>query len=430
MREKLVFHLLHKLKESQARAGIMETLHGKVETPAFAPVGTLATVKALAPEEMEEMGVQVILANTYHLYLRPGHRTIQELGGLHTFMGWRGTIVTDSGGFQAFSLGASKVDGVGKIAPLFPGPEKAPGWERVPDQGNPPHENEGNTPRQSRRRERSGEEKIPLATVTDEGVTFASHLDGSVHLLTPELSMEIQEHLGADIILALDECTSPLAGYEYTRESLVRTHRWALRSLQAHTTNQALFGIVQGGGYPDLRKDAATYIASLPFDGFAIGGSLGRSKADMHIILDVACPLLPEGAPRHLLGIGEVEDLFEATERGIDLFDCVTPTRYGRTGALLVSPPLGSRSGKFRINIFNSRFTRDPGPVDPSCPCWVCRNFSRAYLRHLFLSEELLAYRLASHHNVSFLVNLVRGIRESILSERFFSLKEKWLGSP
>lgn len=386
-----------------ARAGVLSTPHGDIPTPALLVVGTKATVKALGPDDLERAGVPGLLCNTYHLWLRPGPDLIASLGGLHRFMGWSGPIMTDSGGFQVFSLGWGLEHGVGKIG-FFPGEREPPGSG-------------------AKRRER-------LARVDEEGVTFTSHLDGSRLRLTPELSIAIQQKLGADIILALDECTSPFHDYAYTRVALERTHRWALRCLEARASSQALYGIVQGGYFPDLRIRAARFIASLPFDGYAIGGSLGRSKEDMGRVLEWTCPLLPEDRPRHLLGIGEPDDLFEAVARGIDTFDCVAPTRWARNGALLISPEAGGRrENRFRLSILRSAWAADDSPPDPYCSCYTCRRFSRAYLRHLFKEEELLAYRLASLHNVHFICSLMSEIRESILSGSFLELKRKWLGS-
>jgi queuine tRNA-ribosyltransferase/7-cyano-7-deazaguanine tRNA-ribosyltransferase len=264
--------------------------------------------------------------------------------------------------------------------------------------------------------------------ISEEGVEFRSHLDGSILRLTPEKAMEIQAKLGADIILVLDECTSPLHDYDYTKEAMGRTHRWAVRALKKYAeirrdSKQALFGIVQGGAYRDLREESARFIGGLDFDGIAIGGSLGRSKSEMHDVLDWTIPLLPEGKPRHLLGIGEVEDIFEIVERGVDLFDCAAPTRMARNGALLVKG-----EEKFRLNICNARYKDDPMPIEESCGCYTCQNFSRAYLRHLFLANELLAYRLTTIHNLYFVVKLMREIRGAIRDGRFPKLKRRWVG--
>lgn len=399
------FTIEAKDKNSKARCARYETPHGVIETPAFIAVGTQATVKSLTPQDLKEIGTQVVLGNTYHLYLRPGAELVEEMGGLHKFMGWDGPMVTDSGGFQVFSLGAAIEDGVGKIANIFPEESRIKNYElRSKNQGR-------------------------LVKIDEDGVTFTSHLDGSTHRFTPEKSIGIQQMLGADIILAFDECTSPLASYEYTKRAMKRTHRWAVRCVEAARIKnnelritkkeQALFGIIQGGEYEDLRKESAAFIASLPFDGYAIGGSLGKSKADMWGVLEWTIPFLPDEKPRHLLGIGEVGDIFEAVESGIDLFDCVQPTRLGRTGELITS--------EGNLNIRNAMFARDQNPPDSSCSCNTCAQFSRAYLNHLFRAEELLAYRLASYHNLYFVHETMRRIREAIKTGKFSELKERYL---
>lgn len=364
-KEGFEFIILKEDPNTWARVGVLRTPHGEIPTPVFAPVGTQATVKTLTPRELDELGVTLILANTYHLYLRPGPDVIEELGGLHRFMGWDGPIMTDSGGFQIFSL-------------------------------------------------------EPMRRFTEEGVLFRSHIDGSQHLLTPEKAIEIQEKLGGDLITCLDECAPPL-DKDYVREATERTHRWAERCLKAHRRkDQALFGIVQGGIFPDLRRESARFIASLGFDGIAIGGlSVGEPKEKTFEMLEVVVPLLPRDKPRHLLGVGAPLDFFEGIRRGMDIFDCVLPTRMGRTGALF------TRKG--RINIRNARYARDPRPVEEGCTCYTCQNFSRAYLRHLFKAEEILAPRLATLHNVHFMVNLVKSIRQSILDGTFSSLREEFL---
>ncbi len=388
-------------KQGNARAGIISTPHGSIETPVFIPVGTQATVKTLTPHELVEIGAQIVLANTYHLYLRPGEELVAKFGGINGFMQWKGPVITDSGGFQAFSLGFALEHGVGKIANIFP-EEDVLAKEQRPS-------------------------KSKLAVVDEEGVSFVSHIDASRHRLTPEKSIAIQEKLGADIILAFDECTSPLSSYEYTKEALARTHKWAMRCVHAKKTQQAFFGIVQGGAYRDLREESARFIVGLPCDGYAIGGSLGKSKKEMHQILEWTIPLLPEEKPRHLLGIGGVDDLFECVEHGIDMFDCVGPTRMARAGMLLLSPESGGNTqNKFRLRVTNLKYRDDKLPLDPACPCYVCCNFSRAYIRHLFVAKELLAYRLASYHNVSFMMRLMRQIRESIINGTFLHLKQKF----
>ncbi|MBI4496585.1 MAG: tRNA guanosine(34) transglycosylase Tgt [Chloroflexi bacterium] len=396
------FTVTHTDPQSRARAGLLTTPHGTIETPAFCPVATQATVKALTPDDVRAIGVQMVLANTYHLYLRPGADLIARLGGLHRFMAWDRPIMTDSGGFQVFSLGFGIEHGVGKIASIFPAEEANDAAERVPA-----------------RPSRSSSEGR-LVRIDEDGVTFTSHIDGSSQRLTPETSIHAQELLGADCILAFDECTSPLNDEAYTRRALERTHRWALRCLEAKTRNdQALFGIVQGGHYQELREASARFIGGLPFWGLAVGGDLGRSKADMHRILDWVIPLLPAEKPRHLLGIGMPEDLADAVLRGIDTFDCAAPTRMARNGTLF------TRSG--RLNILNARYTADPGPVEEGCPCQTCTHFSRAYLRHLFKADELLAPRLATVHNLQFMADLMRDIRQAVIEGNLRALRAELL---
>lgn len=390
-------------RDGAARAGVIHTPHGDILTPAYAVVGTRAAVKALSPADLAAAGAGLVLANTYHLYLRPGPEVVGGLGGLHRFMGWPGPIMTDSGGFQVFSLGFGREHGVGKIASIFPDEGPAQAQPRFPEK--------------------------KLATVDDDGVTFVSHLDGSRHRLTPEISIAVQQALGADIIVAFDECTSPLHDHGYTAAALERTHRWAVRCLEARTSAQALYGVVQGGAYRDLRERSAAFLARLPFDGFAVGGSLGRSREDMLSVLEWTIPLLAPGRPRHLLGVGEVEDVFDGVARGIDTFDCVIPTRLARNGALLVGPAAGgTRQNRFRLNIRNARHARDPGPVDPSCRCYTCARFSRAYLRHLLTAGEPLALRLASIHNVTFIMDLMSRIRDAIRAEALAELRQAYLG--
>ncbi len=382
------------------RTGVVKTSHGEFKTPVFVPVATLACVRGLDNRDIEELGAEVILMNTYHLHLRPGDELIKRLGGLHKFMNIDKPIITDSGGFQAFSLGFGMEHGVGKIANnIF-----LEGLKDVEYKGD------------------------RWAYVTDRGVRFKNPITGEVVELTPEKSMRIQSNLGSDIIFAFDECTSPLSDREYTAKALERTHRWAEECLRYYDRKQALFGVVQGGEYRDLREKSARFMAERDFAGFGIGGSLGKSKHDMHSILEWVIPLLPEEKPRHLLGIGAVEDLFNCVERGIDMFDCVAPTRWARRGHLYVSPPEGKPTNKFRIHIQNSRFREDTKPVDENCDCFVCRTYSRAYLRHLFVANELSYFRLASYHNLYFILRLMDRIRESIENCSFFELKKEWLG--
>jgi queuine tRNA-ribosyltransferase len=389
---------------SHARAGVIHTAHGDIDTPAFIPVATRASVKGLTSNDLSNLDIQLIIANTYHLMLRPGAEQVAALGGLHAFMHWDRAISTDSGGFQVFSLGAAIRDGVGKIASIFPD-EPLRSSTKVATLLESPRKAHLNS---------------PLAKIDEDGVTFSSHLDGSRVRLTPERSIEIQQLLGGDFMLAFDECTSPLDSYEYTRKALERTHRWAARCLEQHSSKsrpyQSLFGIVQGGAFQDLRVNSARHIGSLPFEGIAIGGSLGRSKTDMHSILDWTIPVLPEGKPRHLLGIGEPEDVIECVERGVDLFDCAAPTRWARNGALIISREAAESEGvsSGRLTISNARFSLDTRPPDPTCGCPTCRQHTRAYLHHLYRARELSYYRLATIHNLYFMMALMGEIRRAI----------------
>ncbi|HBM45494.1 MAG: Queuine tRNA-ribosyltransferase [Parcubacteria group bacterium GW2011_GWF2_38_76] len=395
MSSELNFKIEKRLKDRLGRVGILETPHGKIETPAFIVVGTKATVKSLSPEDVKEIGAQAVLANTYHLYLEPGDELVANAGGLHKFMNWDGPTFTDSGGFQVFSLGSAMEDKANKFG------------SKTNLEVQPPSV--------------CKEDSVSkLSKIDEDGVTFKSHIDGTSHRFTPERSMEIQHNLGADIIFAFDECTSPLASREYQKEAMNRTHRWAKRSLDRHNElggPQSLFGIVQGGRFEDLRKESAKEIASLPFDGFGIGGSF--EKEDVYKALVWVNEVLPENKPRHFLGIGAVEDLFGGIENGVDTFDCVAPTRMARNGAL--------ETKEGRMNIMNAKFKTDFTPIESDCECYTCKNYTRAYLAHLFRAEELLAYRLASIHNLHFVVNLVKKIRQSILDDNFFEFKEEFL---
>jgi queuine tRNA-ribosyltransferase/7-cyano-7-deazaguanine tRNA-ribosyltransferase len=397
----LSFELLG--REGEARAGKLVTPHGVIETPSFVAVGTQATVKAASVEDLRKIGTRVIITNAYHLHLNPGEDLVERMGGLHQFMGWEGPLMTDSGGFQIFSLGAAREHGVGKIAPVFP-----------------EEQDRGGHLRSKKRR--------PLVKVDEHGVEFISYLDGSPHRFTPERVIEIERKLGADIILVLDECTSPFHDYAYTRTAMERTHSWALRALEAFQRsshkNQALLGIVQGGAFRDLREESATFIAAQDFDGYAIGGPLGRSKDDMHHVLEWTIPLLPKDKPRHLLGIGRVEDIFGVVERGIDLFDCVAPTKMAHTGTFFTK-----KSERFSIHILNKQFKDDPRPIEEGCRCYTCGNYTRAYLRHLFLAKELLGINLATIHNLSFLESLMGQIRTAIREKGFAALRREWVGS-
>ena len=381
-----------------ARLGRLTTPHGAIDTPAFVVVGTQATVKSLQPDEVVALGAQVVLCNTYHLYLRPGANLVAELGGLHRFMGWGGPMFTDSGGYQVFSLGSGMEHGIGKQVGMFPDEDE-----------------------RGRRQQARAAPGKSLSKVDDDGVTFRSHIDGSTHRLTPEASIEIQEKLGADVILAFDEPTSPLHDEAYTDRAMHRTHRWAERCLAARRRpDQALYGIIQGGAFESLRHQSAAFIGGLPFDGFAVGGSLGTSKRDMERVLEWSVPALAADRPRHMLGIGEPEDLFACLERGIDTFDCVAPTRLARRGVLL------TRQG--RLTISQARFRADPAPVEDGCGCPTCRSFSRAYLRHLFVADELLAYTLATMHNLSFILGLMARVRGALADGTYPALRDEVLG--
>ncbi len=382
-----------------ARAGVIHTPHGDIETPAFIVVGTKATVKALTPEQVRDIGAQAVLANTYHLFLEPGDELLRDAGGLHSFMQWDGPTFTDSGGFQVFSLGAAFGKGVSKVATEeTPADAVAQGQEcAVSESGHG-----------------------SLASVDEDGVTFRSHIDGASHRLTPERSLQIQHNIGADILFAFDECTSPQDPHERQKVSLARTHRWAVRSLDEHKKlggPQALYGVVQGGKYEDLRKEAAHTLGVMDFDGFGIGGSF--TKADIGTAVRWVNEILPEDKPRHLLGIGEIGDLFLGVENGIDTFDCVAPTRMARNG--------GAYTKSGRINLNNAAHTRDLSPLEVGCACYTCKRFTRAYLAHLVRAKEMLAATLISIHNLHFIVRLVAGMRQAILDGTFFQYKKEIL---
>ncbi|ABQ89706.1 tRNA guanosine(34) transglycosylase Tgt [Roseiflexus sp. RS-1] len=397
----LAFDIEARDPHSRARAGRITTAHGVIETPVFMPVGTRGSIKSLTPDEVRNHGAQIILGNTYHLYLQPGHELIARMGGLHHFMGWDGPILTDSGGFQVFSLV------YGGIADEIKG--------RRPTQQVQPG----------------------MVKVTDDAVIFKSYIDGSMHVFTPERSIEIQKGIGADIILCFDELPPFHAGYDYTARSLERTHAWERRCLMFHRATQegglpfvppnpyqALFGIVHGGVFPDLRRASAEYLRELPFDGLCIGGSLGENKQQMREVVDMTVPHMPDHLPRHLLGIGDVDDLIECVARGIDMFDCVSPTRLGRHGTALVR----DAERRWKLNVANAALRDDPTPLDAWCDCYTCRRYSRAYIHHLFRAQELLGIRLVSLHNVAFLLKLMRTIRQSIIEGRFAHLRAEWLG--
>lgn len=387
------FNFTIKNKSGLARTGTITTPHGTIQTPAFIPVGTQATLKSLTPEQLEATGAQAVLANAYHLYLRPGSKVIDDAGGLGAFMNWKKPTFTDSGGFQVMSLGV--------------------GFKKVIDMT-------GLDDKPVPKRER-------LAWTDDDGVTFKSHLDGSKHRFNPEVSMKIQHELGADIIFAFDELTTLHDTREYQIESLdQRTHPWAIRSLEAHkklTTErsdkpyQALFGVVQGAQYEDLRRKSAAFLAEQDFDGFGLGGAL--TKENLGEIVRWMVEELPEEKPRHMLGISEPDDIFDCIEHGADTFDCVSPARVGRNGALYM------RDG--RINITNAKYKTDYTALDPECDCYTCTNYTRAYIHHLFRTNELLSNTLATIHNEQFIVRLVDQIRESIDNQTFYEFRDHWL---
>jgi queuine tRNA-ribosyltransferase len=476
------FELQHQDKNSQARAGVIHTDHGDIATPVFMPVGTQATVKTLDQTDLANLGAQIILGNTYHLHLRPGEDLINSFGGLHKFMNWPKPILTDSGGFQVFSLGLQKKDG--HISPLPRGSaegvaEDCDANDEVKSNGNHPY------PSLERRRDNSR-----LVSIDENGVTFRSHIDGSSHRFTPESAIDIQHKLGADIIMAFDECTPDNAPEKYVAEAMERTHRWAKRSLDAHRqlssrasrsdegstvvipakagiqtiqpdtgfplagmTNrnyrQFLFGIIQGSNYKHPREASAKYISSLDFDGIAVGGeSVGYNMEATKAVLNWVNPIIPENKPHYAMGIGlSPADLLVAVEHGVDMFDCVGPTRLARHGMLFTrdlnltfssqekestTPLLRGegriRSGKsYRINITNAKFAKDLNPIDKNCSCSTCQNYSRAYLHHLFNAQEISAMRLATIHNLHFMLDLMRQAREAILENKFSALLKKWI---
>jgi len=379
-------------KDINARSGRITTKRGVINTPVFMPVGTQATVKAMSPDELKEVGAEIILCNTYHLYLRPGHEIVASTGGLHRFMNWAGPLLTDSGGFQVFSLSA-------------------------------------------------------LRSIDENGVYFRSHIDGSMHFIGPDKAMEIQSALGSDISMAFDECTPYPSSYEYTLRSLELTTKWARRCKEFHDTEtrrygdtefspihrftdspthpfthspiQALFGIIQGGIYKDLRKRSLEELIEIGFDGYAVGGlSVGEPKEDMYEIINFIAPLMPEDRPRYLMGIGDLKDMLIAVEAGFDMFDCVMPTRNARNGTLFTS--------EGRVSIKRTEYKSDPEPLDKSCGCYTCRNFSKAYLRHLFLAREILSMRLNTIHNLYFYLDFFRKMRDSIKKKQLGEFKKRW----
>ncbi len=362
----LQFELKKTANDNKGRLGKITTPHGEIQTPIFMPVGTKATVKAMTPEEVDDLGAEIILGNTYHLYLRPGHELIAEAGGLHKFMNWHKPILTDSGGFQVFSLGN-------------------------------------------------------LRKIKEEGVEFQSHIDGSKHFISPEKAIEIQNALGSDIMMCFDECPPYPAEYAYVKQSLERTTRWAKRCKDAHknTDKQALFGIMQGGMFEDLRRQSAAELVELDFDGYSIGGlSVGEPKEMMYEVLDYATDLLPKNKPRYLMGVGSPDALIEGVIRGVDMFDCVLPTRTARMGTAMTSQ--GS------ISIKQAKYQRDFTTLDPECDCYCCKNYSRAYLRHLYKENEILSARLLSLHNLYFLTHLMADIRKALENDRLLAFRKEF----
>ena len=360
------FELIKTCKQTGARLGVLHTPHGSFETPMFMPVGTLATVKTLSPEELKEMGAGVILSNTYHLWLRPGHEIIKEAGGLHSFMNWDRGILTDSGGFQVFSLSEFR-------------------------------------------------------RIEEEGVYFRNHLNGDKLFLSPEKAIEIQNALGSDIMMAFDECPPYPSTHEYMKKSVERTSRWAERCLKAHRrpAEQGLFAIVQGGEFEDLRRQSAQDLVSLDFPGYAIGGlSVGEPKEVMNRVLEFTTPLLPVNKPRYLMGVGSPDSLIDGAIRGIDMFDCVLPTRIGRNGTVMTS--------QGRVVIKNAQYARDFSPLDPNCDCYTCRNYTRAYIRHLIKCDETFGIRLTSYHNVYFLIKLMEQVRQAIREDRLRDFRDEF----
>ncbi len=393
----VTFEIIKRQVGTLGRAGVIHTPHGDIETPAFVVVGTKGTVKSLKPEDLRDyVGNQVALANTYHLFLQPGDDVIKEAGGLAKFSNWDLPTMTDSGGFQVFSLGAAFGKGVTKFA-----------------KGEESEVNE--KAGLNIYSKKFAEDHGKLCVIDEEGVTFTSHIDGSMHRFTAERSIDIQHNIGADIIIAFDECTSPTAAKEYQKEAMDRTHRWAKRSILAHKQNysalkkQGIYGVVQGGRHLDLRQESARALSAMDFDGFGIGGSF--SKEDLGDSLRVVNEILPEDKPRHLLGIGEPEDIIAGVAHGCDTFDCVAPTRIARTGTIYET----TNAGHQRTNLFNTKYQRDFSKPDESCDCYVCKNYTKAYLAHLFRAGEMLGPHLASIHNLYYIVNFTKKLREHIL---------------
>jgi queuine tRNA-ribosyltransferase/7-cyano-7-deazaguanine tRNA-ribosyltransferase len=393
------FKIIKKDKETKARLGILKTPHGIIHTPNIAIVATKGSIRGLSFDLAKKFGAEIFIINTFHFFHNDRYKTVQKFGGLHKFLNINYPLMTDSGGFQVFSLGFGIEHGVGKIADIFPKENNKNQYLNVVR----PNTNKS------------------LVKIFEDGVEFISPYDGKKLFLSPELSIKIQKILKADIIFAFDECTSPLSSYEYTKLAMERTHRWALRCLEEFkgTKNQVIFGIVQGGEYEDLRKESAKFINSLPFFGFGIGGSLGKSKKDIIKVLNWTLPLLDEYKPRHLLGIGEVDDVFNSIEQGIDLFDCVIPTRWARHGT--------GFTFKGRINLKSSKYLNDKKPIDLECKCRVCQKFSRAYISHLLKENEIYGIMLLTEHNVFWILNLFKEIRKAIKENKFLDLKRKIL---
>ncbi len=402
MKKPIQFKILKEHKNGLARVGEIHTEHGVIQTPAFIPVGTKATVKSLTPEQIKTLGAQAVLANTYHLYLEPGEEIMKKAGGIQDFMNWHGPTITDSGGFQVFSLGAAFGYSISKITKGNEDEIMLPQEQEVVD---------------GKKRSNAGK-----ARIDENGVMFRSHIDGSAHYFTPEKAIEIQHSIGADIIFAFDECTSPLEGEHYQKRSLDRTHRWAKRCLDFHKSKdnsekQALYAVVQGGRFEHLRKESSEFLAQMDFDGFGIGGSF--AKEDMKSSVLWTNENLPKEKPRHLLGIGEVEDLFMGVEYGCDTFDCVAATRIARNGQVY------TLDGK--VNLMNEKFREDFNIIDEGCDCYTCQNFTKAYLSHLFRGKEMLAATLATIHNLKFIVRLVDQMREHLIAETFEEFRDSFL---
>lgn len=394
MQKKFSFKIIHSSPKGKSRAGELYTPHGVVLTPAFVPVGTQATVKSLTPEDLKAIGTQLLFGNTYHLHLRPGEQVVKQFGGLAKFMGWDGVTITDSGGFQVFSLGVNLEHGMVKFL----------------------REDIGTTVKSQPR----------MNKITEEGVTFRSHLDGSTHILTPESSIQIQQDLGADLIVGFDDLESPIYDYSRTMESLELTNRWLLRSMQSHKRkDQMLYGVTHGGRFQDLRIESAKF-NNQHFDAIALGGA-HATKQNLYDVIDWTIAHVDEQKPKHLLGIGEVDDIFNAVERGVDTFDCVSPSRLGRVGHVFAHPPEGRIGNRFRYDIGKSQYALSSEPISHGCDCYVCKTFTRGYINHLFRAKELLAYRLATYHNIYFITRLAQNIRDSIMDDTFPALKQKWL---